>query len=206
MEIIIIIGVAVLCFIVSKMLDRKQKNMENEIREAIAEQNGTPNPDTPARMSRTLIHLGCQPQLNDDNTLVVQYQGETFHVEFFGLCARIWDPYWAGTKTDDPDFPKLREAVNNVNFKTGPTIVYTAPDKDGIIGLHSRMDVLLHPACPDNEPYVKAALDSFFLAKEELRKTIHQIDVQQKTGLKTRRPVGFDTAQGQETEDPAGAG
>lgn len=150
-------------------------------------------PDTLGLMFRTLSNLGCQPTKNEDGTLSVSYQGENFHMEFGGMYARVWDPMWAGIKADDPDMPKIREAVNAANFNFGPTVVLTAPNDEGIIGFHSRRDIMLHPACPDNEPFVKAVLDSFFDAKEQVRSNFQQINVKQMEAQKTRRPVGFTT-------------
>lgn len=150
-------------------------------------------PDTLGLMFRTLSNLGCQPTKNEDGTLSVSYQGENFHMEFGGMYARVWDPMWAGIKADDPDMPKIREAVNAANFNFGPTVVLTAPNDEGIIGFHSRRDIMLHPACPDNEPYVKAVLDSFFDAKEQVRSNFQQINAKQMEAQKTRRPVGFTT-------------
>ncbi len=150
-------------------------------------------PDTLGLMFRTLSNLGCQPTKNEDGTLSVSYQGENFHMEFGGMYARVWDPMWAGIKADDPDMPKIREAVNAANFNFGPTVVLTAPNDEGIIGFHSRRDIMLHPACPDNEPFVKAVLDSFFDAKEQVRSNFQQINAKQMEAQKTRRPVGFTT-------------
>lgn len=150
-------------------------------------------PDTLGLMFRTLSNLGCQPTKNEDGTLSVSYQGENFHMEFGGMYARVWDPMWAGIKADDLDMPKIREAVNAANFNFGPTVVLTAPNDEGIIGFHSRRDIMLHPACPDNEPFVKAVLDSFFDAKEQVRSNFQQINAKQMEAQKTRRPVGFTT-------------
>ena len=100
---------------------------------------------------------------------------------------------WAGIKEDDPDMPKIREAVNVANFNFGPTVVMTVPNDEGIIGFHSRCDILLHPVCPYNEPYVKAILDSFFNAKEEVRSNLQQISAKQMEAQKNRCPVGFTT-------------
>lgn len=150
-------------------------------------------PDTLGLMFRTLSNLGCQPTKNEDGTLSVSYQGENFHMEFGGMYARVWDPMWAGIKADDPDMPKIREAVNAANFNFGPTVVLTAPNDEGIIGFHSRRDIMLHPACPDNEPFVKAVLDSFFDAKEQVRSNFQQINAKQMEAQKNRRPVGFTT-------------
>ena len=161
--------------------------------EEMKQDNDTPIPDTQGLMFNTLSQLGCQPTANDDGTISVQYQGENFHMEFGGMYARVWDPMWAGIKADDPELPKVREAINAANYNFGPTVVMTAPDEEGVIGFHSRRDILLHPACPDNVPFVKAVLDSFFDAKEQVRSNFQQINAKQMERQKNRRPVGFTT-------------
>ena len=165
--------------------EQAYQHMENQ-----KEQN---QPDTLDLMFKTLNNLGCQPTKNDDGTLTVSYQGENFHMEFGGMYARVWDPMWAGIKADDPDMPKIREAVNATNFNFGPTVVLTAPDDEGVVGFHSRRDIMLHPACPYNEPFVKAVLDSFFDAKEQVRSNFQQINAEQMEMKKKRRPIGFAT-------------
>lgn len=165
--------------------EQAYQHMENQ-----KEQN---QPDTLDLMFKTLNNLGCQPTKNDDGTLTVSYQGENFHMEFGGMYARVWDPMWAGIKADDPDMPKIREAVNATNFNFGPTVVLTAPDDEWVVGFHSRRDIMLHPACPDNEPFVKAVLDSFFDAKEQVRSNFQQINAEQMEMKKKRRPIGFAT-------------
>lgn len=144
-------------------------------------------------MFKILCNLGCQPTKDEDGTISVQYQGENFHMEFGGMYARVWDPMWAGVKADDSDMPKIHEAVNAANFNFGPTVVLTAPNEEGVIGFHSRRDIMLHPACPDNVPFVKAVLDSFFDAKEQVRSNFQQINAKQMEQQKNRRPVGFTT-------------
>ena len=168
--------------------EQTQKHIEDSMKE---EQEN--KPDTLGLMFRTLSNLGCQPTMHEDGTISVSYQGENFHMEFGGMYARVWDPMWAGVKADDPDMPKIREAVNAANFNFGPTVVLTAPNVEGIIVFHSRRDIMLHPACPDNEPFVKAVLDSFFDAKEQVRSNFQQINAKQMEAQKNRRPVGFTT-------------
>lgn len=145
-----------------------------------------------------LTELGCQQEVYNDGSVGVSYQGENFHLEFGGRYARIWDPMWAGIKGADPDMQKIKEAVNATNFNFGPTVVMTTPDEDGDIGLHSRRDIMLHPACPDNVPFVKAVLDSFFDTKEQDRSNFQQINVQQMEMQRNRRPVGFTVNNMQE--------
>lgn len=148
-------------------------------------------PDTFGLMYKTLSNIGCHPVSNEDGLISVQYQGENFNMEFNGMYVRIWDPMWAAIKADDPALPKIREAVNVTNYNFGPTVVMTTPDDEGIIGLHSRQDIMLHPACPDNELYIKAMLDSFFYTKEQVRSNFQQINAIHDETQKTRRPVGF---------------
>ena len=189
MEISIIAGIIIIGIIIRHFMKNKDEKEERMDTESISEENKQPN--TFDLMMRTLHNLGCQPSANEDGTLSVQYQGENFHMEFGGMYARVWDPMWAGIKADDPDLPNIREAVNAANFNFGPTVVMTKPDEEGVIGFHSRRDIMLHPACPDNVPFVKAVLDSFFDAKEQVRSNFQQINTKQMEQQKNRRPVGF---------------
>lgn len=142
--------------------------------------------------------LGCQPELKDDNTLVVSYQGETFQFDFGespSRYTRIWDPCWAGIRTDDPQINLIKEAVNVTNYNFGPTIVMTEPDENNVITFHSRYDIMVHPACPDNDQYLKSVLDSFFYAKEAVRNNFQNLNAKQEEQYKNRRPVGFAAPQ-----------
>lgn len=205
-SIIPILGVVFfLAFLANKLNKKEDKNNNQQYDEAVNGMQGSQNnkemnqenevtkPDTLGLMLNTLNQLGCQPTANEDGTLSVQYQGENFLMEFGGMYARVWDPMWASVKADDPDMSKIREAVNAANFNFGPTVVLTAPNDEGVIGFHSRRDIMLHPACPDNVPFVKAVLDSFFDAKEQVRTSFQRINAKQMEAQKNRRPVGFTT-------------
>ncbi len=172
--------------------DMNKPEEKEEMKEEQKKEEAT-KPDTIGLMFNTLSALGCQPTRNDDGSLSVSYQGENFHMEFGGMFARVWDPMWSGIKADDPSLPRVREAVNAANFDFGPTVVLTAPDENGVIGFHSRRDIMLHPACPDNVLFVKSVLDSFFDAKESVRSKFQQLNAQQTESSKKRRPVGFAT-------------
>lgn len=206
-SIIPILGVVFFLAFLANKLNKEDETVNHQYDEVVAGMYGSQNneemnqenevakPDTLGLMLNTLNQLGCQPTANEDGTISVQYQGENFHMEFGGMYARVWDPMWAGVKADDPDMPKIREAVNAANFNFGPTVVLTAPNDEGVIGFHSRRDIMLHPACPDNVPFVKAVLDSFFDAKEQVRNSFQQINAKQMEVQKNRRPVpvGFTT-------------
>lgn len=167
----------------------KQKTQQN-MNSSDRNQNEM-TPDTFGIMYKALSDIGCHPVSSEDGIISVQYQGENFNMEFNGMYARIWDPMWAAIKADDPAMPKIREAVNATNYNFGPTVVMTPPDEEGFIGLHSRQDIMLHPACPDNELYIKAMLDSFFYTKEQVHANFQQINTRQMEAQKPRRPVGF---------------
>lgn len=201
-----ILGIVFLLAFLANKLNKKEEEPENhhyddvvadmyktQDKEEVYQEQNAEKPDTLGLMFDTLNQLGCQPHANEDGSLSVQYQGENFHMEFGGMYARVWDPMWAGVKADDPDMPKIRDAVNAANFNFGPTVVMTAPNEEGVIGFHSRRDIMLHPACPDNVPFVKAVLDSFFDAKEQVRNSFQQINAKQMEAQKNRRPVGFKT-------------
>lgn len=201
-----VIGGLVLIGAINRFIEWRRERREVKAKQQFREESmkddtqneETQKPDTLGLMFKTLSEIGCQPSANDDGTLSVQYQGENFHMEFGGMYARVWDPMWAGVKADDPDMSKIREAVNAANFNFGPTVVLTAPNEEGIIGFHSRRDIMLHPACPDNVPFVKAVLDSFFDAKEQVRNNFQQINAKQMESQKNRRPVGFTTSTTEE--------
>lgn len=179
------------------------RNRENKHEEAVQKQERIEKPDTLGLMMSTLNSIGCQPGKADDDVVFVSYQGEDFSMMFSGMYARIWDPAWAHVKVDDPALPRIREAVNEVNFDFGPTVVMTSPGEDGLIAIHTRMDIMLHPACPDNHLFVKAILNSFFDTKSAMGDKFQeiakgqiangQIADGQTVKRENRRPVGFNT-------------
>ncbi|MDE6010354.1 MAG: hypothetical protein K2F87_02755 [Muribaculaceae bacterium] len=166
--------------------------ISNESLDSMEEHSDPEHVDTCALMLKVLNRIGCQPTVNDDGSVSVRYQGEYFQMEFGGRYARVWDPNWTGIKADDPDLPKVREAVNMANFNFGPTVVIAVPDEEGVIGLHSRRDIMLHPACPDNELFVRAVLDSFFTTKGNVKKCLQQLSDQQTEPSDSHRPAGVN--------------
>ena len=181
------VAVSIIALSVEKVIDYLKKCLSHPSGDS------SEQPDTARLMFNALSEIGCQPEKDNDGSINVQYQGENFHIDFGGMYARVWDPMWAGIKANDPNLPQIREAVNAANFNFGPTIVLTSPDENGIIGFHTRRDIMLHPLCPDNAPYVKAVLDSFFEAKEQVKGNFQEIKASQDKIIKKRRPIGFNT-------------
>lgn len=163
---------------------------------------GDAGPRTKALMTRILKNIGCQPT-DEEDRLCVKYQGENFVMDFGGMYARIWDPGWSGIKTDDPELPMIQKAVNKANYSFGPTVVLTDPSDDNLIYLHSRRDIMLHPAVPEEElnMFVTSVLDSFFEIKQRVSQQFKQLNTEQAEIHKSRRPVGF-AADGPESPEP----
>lgn len=194
-----IIFIIIVISVISVNILKRQEDEEYDERMEQEERNSAP--DTFGLMFNTLSQLGCQPEAYQDGKLSVKFQGENFYMEFGGAYARVWDPFWAGVKADDPDLPKIREAVNTANFNFGPTVVLTDPDDNGIIGFHSRWDIMLHPSYPENVEYVANVLNSFFVAKERVRSCFQQINGIQQEAQKHHRPVGFVTDDQDNSEE-----
>lgn len=153
-----------------------------------------PKYNTQQLMMSTLTQIGCQPTINEDDTVAVTYQGELFHIDFGGLYAQIWDLGWAGVSVNDPELPKIREAVNHTNFDFGPTVVMTNPDDKGTMYFHSSLGILMHPDIPEIDGYLRSNLDMFFRTKESVRQNFQQITVEQQKAREKRRPVGFTSS------------
>lgn len=145
-----------------------------------------------------LKYFGCQPYKKDNGLLCVSYQGMDFEMEFNGANVRIWQPVWAGIEADDPGLPLIREAVNITNYEFTPTVIMTAPNSKGFLGLLSRCDVRLHPACPENDQYLISTLDAFFDVMESVRARYQQLEAEQSDKFHPRRPAGFKTNNNQQ--------
>lgn len=144
-------------------------------------------------MVNALSRLGCQPEVLDDKSLNVSYQGENFHMEFGGSFVQVWDPAWSTIKADDPELANVKEAVNATNFGFGPTVVMTAPDENGIIYFHTRYGMLMQDGIRDIEGYVQHSLNMFFGTKQEVTQNFHRLRVEQQQRQTNRRPIGFQT-------------
>lgn len=150
-----------------------------------------PEHNTQQLMLSTLTQIGCQPTVNEDDTVAVTYQGEHFYIEFGGHYAQIWDLGWARVNENDPELPKIREAVNHTNFSFGPTVVLTNPDDTGTMYFHSRLGIPLYPDIPEIGNFLRSNLDLFFRAKESVRQNFQQIAIEQQKAREDRRPIGF---------------
>lgn len=168
---------------------------DKRIQELMDENNNlnTERWDTLNLMKNILTDLGCQPKKENEKELQVSYQGENFIINIGGPYAQIWDPGWASINVNDPNFEKMKTAANISNFDFGPSIVWTSPNEEGFVTLHSKKDIIVCPQIPDTISYVRSVLDSFFEKKERMRGQFHSLINQPQQSPKQHRPVGFAT-------------
>lgn len=162
---------------------------ENIKQDEIVMNQELPKDDTFELMLRALSNLGCQPTTDEEGTISVAYQGENFKIRCNGVYARIWDPYWAAVKADDPDLKKVMEAVIGANYCLGPKLVLSEMDDNGNLYMSSLWDIVFHPALPSKANYIKNVLDTFFDAKEELRRCYCKLEAKKEESSKNHPPV-----------------
>ena len=173
------------------MKENRENNVEKTEENGVAQEKW----NTLDLMKSILADLGCQPKKGNEKELEVAYQGENFVINIGGPYAQIWDPAWAQISVNDPNFENMKTAANISNFDFGPSIVWTSPNEDGMVTLHSKRDILLSPQLKDNRDYVRSVLDSFFEKKERMRGQFHALINQQQQSPKPHRPVGFATSE-----------
>lgn len=173
---------------VSECETQTQSKQENNMEQ---EQQQSARPVSMEIAIESLKKLRCQPQIVSDKDLLVMYQGETFEMHFSGMLVRIWDPAWLKIDARDPNLRILREATDETNLSFGPSVVFSKPNNDGTIIIHSLYDTWLHPACPYTTEYLEDMLGVFFDLKQELNKNFLRLESQSQQPARSRRPVGF---------------
>lgn len=140
-----------------------------------------------------LKKLGCQPVVEDSQTVYVKYQGENFQFYANGIVVNIYDLPWTDFNINDPNAKKIREAINKANFSTLPMVLMMAPDQEGNVNVLSRYQTILHPSCTINDEFIPYILNGFFAAQRKVRENFAELIAQQDKPSANRRPVGFDT-------------
>ena len=190
---LIILGILVVAGLINKHFKDK-KSTENKANDDDPESSEQAEAcQTLGIMLKVLTDIGCQPKTENQEYIDVDYQGAHFRIEIFGMYARIWYPSWGYVVPEAPDYPNIAEAVNLANFRFRSTVLMTRSEDDGSIALHSRIDVMLHPACPDNDKYVRASCDELFDIRDAVVRNCQRLELQQQKEQQSRRPVGFDT-------------
>ena len=195
MWIIILIAIVLFSFWRNYKLNKEDEGLYSETSEST--ESGSVSNLKEAAYDITKVALkkiGCQPEQDGEDSLIVKYQGETFSIRFDGVFARIWDPGWTKVSLKDSNLNKMKEAVNATNYNFGPTIVFSDPDKNGDIVLHAKRDIMLNSNFEDVHEYIQSVFDSFFVMKNNLREEYNKIEEKEREKTKKRRPIGFNAS------------
>ena len=159
-----------------------EKTGSEEIIEENMEQVDIQLPDSTTRtlLMVALRKLNLQYEFDDDQNLLIKYQGEQFRIiaENDKPWIQVQDCWWYGESLDDIDnLALLHRAVNECNIRDANKMVYTYNKEEHEVGIHTLRDLLWLPQIPDSDQYLQAAFDTmlrshhyFFRMMEELRK------------------------------------
>ena len=176
---LIILGILVVAGLINKHFKDKNST-ENKANDDDPESSEQAEAcQTLGIMLKVLTDIGCQPKTENQEYIDVDYQGAHFRIEIFGMYARIWYPSWGYVVPEAPDYPNIAEAVNLANFRFRSTVLMTRSEDDGSIALHSRIDVMLHPACPENDQYVRESCDLLFYISHAVVRKCQRLELQQ---------------------------
>lgn len=131
-----------------------------------AEDNKTRN-----LLLNTLRKIGCQPNIDEDNKIHFQYQGEVFGIDAENGRAIIiiWDTWWAHFPLNDPDINNLKAAINYINIDNSVVTLYSINEENERLGIHSKHTLLFIPEIQNIDEYLRAILDNFFVVHQSLK-------------------------------------
>ena len=127
-----------------------------------------------------LRKLNLQYEFDEDQNILVTYQGEHFRIiaENERAWIQIQDLWWYDASlTDIDNLALLHRAVNECNIRDVNKIVYTYNKVEGEVGLHILRDLLWMPQIPTPDQYLQTTFDTmlrshhyFFRTMEDLRR------------------------------------
>ena len=139
-------------------------------------------PDTTTRTSLmvTLRKLNLQYEFDEDQNILVTYQGEHFRIiaENERAWIQIQDLWWYDASlTDIDNLALLHRAVNECNIRDVNKIIYTYNKVEREVGLHILRDLLWMPQIPTLDQYLQTTFNTmlrshhfFFRMMEDLRR------------------------------------
>lgn len=149
-------------------------------------------PKTRELLIDAVKELGCQPKIDDDNAILVNYEGETFRIEADDKykCITIYDPWWGWLELNNDNAGKLKETVNKCNMGNCiPTMLYTV--NGDRIGVHCKLNLNFADKEGRYSDLLAAYFKTFFDAHEMFR-NIFDNDIKTEQEKKPRKIIkGF---------------
>lgn len=155
-----------------------------------SEENRTENEfvNTKDLMLYNLRQMGFEPhELEDGGTRLI-YQGEDFYMRFSGSFVEMWDLAWSRINVNDPNLPKLRDAINLANIQFGPTTILQVPDENGFVEICTRYDFLVHPALNNLPEYLRFVFNLFFRVKDDIRLNYNNLLLEEERHRASNKP------------------
>lgn len=122
--------------------------------------------DTRNLVISTLGKMGCEHFEEDDIRISFTYQGENFVIDAVNDCMfiNVYDPWWfeLPMNGDIEDFSRMQKAVNLANCEGTNTVMYTYNREKGLVGVHSKKNILFTKEISELDKYLIGVLDSFF--------------------------------------------
>lgn len=151
--------------------DRKKESDYDKMNEAIKAAMSEEDNQTRNLLIKTLEDIGCQYEIDDNDSIIFKYQGEEFNVNASNDGPIIWiyNVAWTGIETNDTDADFLKQAINKANENSAITNLYTINDEKGFIAAHCQIMIYFAYNIPNYREYLKSILDGFFMAHQQVR-------------------------------------
>ena len=131
----------------------------------------------------TLAKIGCKYTIEEgNNRICFNYQGENFVIDADNeyRMINVWDLWWGEQSLYDVDsLSRLKRAINLANINASTNIFYTVNNAEGIVGVHSRMNILFVPQIPNIEGFLQAMLAEFFATHRLVARELDKIKVEE---------------------------
>ena len=170
---LIILGIFFIYFLTRKLFaddEDTTKNPSNKIPSDV---------DTTKLFMKILKSMGCQPELDKDNDIIFQFQGEHFLATPLNNSAfvEVYDLNWIEFPSNSHSVQLIQQAVNKTNCEiTIPFIVYRFHENNTMT-LSSKYTMLISPEIEGPNVYVDNILRAFFVTKHEFKEICgHYID------------------------------
>lgn len=151
--------------------DKKEKSDYDKMNDSFSDAINEEDNQTRNLLIKTLEDIGCQPEIDDNDSIIFKYQGEEFKISASNDSPIIWiyNVAWTGIETNDTDADFLKQAINKANENSAITNLYTINDEKGFIAAHCQMATYFAYNIPDYKGYLKSILDGFFFAHQQVR-------------------------------------
>ena len=138
----------------------KPNKLQNIMVEETKEESCTTS--TQSLLIDTLRRLNWQYEMEGDNLINVNYQGESFRFFYKGgrYIVHIQDCLWYEAPLDDiNNLSILHRAVNECNMSGFNRLVYTYYNDVNKVGVHTLREVIFMPQIPDLDNYLRVTLN-----------------------------------------------